>query len=71
MFDYIFPIFAFGLVITGVVIKGLLMAAEMAASLTGEPANTELERPLSARSVPEILRSASLGNDGRNGNQRR
>ncbi len=37
MFDYIFPIFAFGLVITGVVIKGLLMAAEMAASLTGEP----------------------------------
>ena len=61
MFDYIFPIFVFGLVITGVVIKGLLMAAEMAASLTGDQAGGEWERPLSARSAQPISHSMPSG----------
>ena len=30
MFEYIFPIFCFGVVITGIVVKGLIMAADMA-----------------------------------------
>ena len=30
MFEYLFPIFAFGVVVTGIVCKGLLAAADMA-----------------------------------------
>lgn len=30
MFEYLFPIFAFGVVITGIVCKGLLFAADVA-----------------------------------------
>ena len=30
MFEYIFPIFCFGVVITGIVVKGLVIAADMA-----------------------------------------
>ena len=30
MFEYLFPIFALGLVVTGIVCKGLLTAADMA-----------------------------------------
>ncbi len=30
MFEYLFPIFAFGLVVTGIVCKGLITAADMA-----------------------------------------
>ncbi|MEP6936582.1 MAG: hypothetical protein ABI871_00780 [Chthoniobacterales bacterium] len=30
MFEYLFPIFAFGLVVTGIVCKGVLTAADMA-----------------------------------------
>ena len=30
MFEYLFPIFAFGLVVTGIVWKGLLTAADVA-----------------------------------------
>lgn len=28
MFEFVFPIFCFGLVVTGIVVKGLLLAAE-------------------------------------------
>jgi hypothetical protein len=44
MFDYLFPIFGFGVVITGIVVKGLVMAADMANSQRTsetEPANVE------------------------------
>ena len=30
MFEYLFPIFAFGLVVTGIVFKGVLAAADVA-----------------------------------------
>lgn len=30
MFEYLFPIFSFGLVVTGIVCKGLVTAADMA-----------------------------------------
>ena len=30
MFEYLFPIFCFGVVVTGIVVKGLIMAADMA-----------------------------------------
>ena len=30
MFEYLFPIFAFGLVVSGIVCKGLVTAADMA-----------------------------------------
>ena len=30
MFEYLFPIFAFGLVVTGIVCKGVLAAADVA-----------------------------------------
>jgi len=32
MFDYLFPIFCFGLAVTGIVVKGLIAAADMANS---------------------------------------
>ena len=32
MFEYLFPIFCFGVVVTGIVAKGLLMAADVANS---------------------------------------
>lgn len=67
MFDYVFPIFFFGVVITGIVIKGLIMAADEAASLTGDQLKIELERPPSVRPAPQIVRSVAIGNDGRNG----
>ena len=62
MFDYLFPIFGFGVVITGIVIKGLVMAADMANSLTDDQANVEPDQPLSVRSAPQTLHSASIGN---------
>ena len=62
MFDYIFPIFGFGVVITGIVIKGLVMAADMAASLKDDQANVELDQPLSVHSAPTTLHSTPIGN---------
>ena len=37
MFEYIFPIFCFGVVVTGIVVKGLITAADMSkAHMTSE-----------------------------------
>lgn len=42
MFNYIFPIFAFGLVITGIVFLGLQQAADLAKALADQKRETEL-----------------------------
>ena len=41
MIDYLFPIFGFGVVITGIVIKGLITAHEIAQSEANRRASTE------------------------------
>ncbi len=41
MFNYIFPIFAFGLVITGIVFLGIQQAADLARDLAARPSQTE------------------------------
>ena len=38
MFNYIFPIFAFGMVITGIVLLGLQQASDLAKTLAAERA---------------------------------
>lgn len=45
MFEYIFPIFCFGVIITGIVAKGMMTAADMARS--------EAESDDVARSAPD------------------
>lgn len=41
MFNYLFPIFAFGLVMTGIVFLGLLQASDMAKNLAAERSEAE------------------------------
>lgn len=41
MFNYVFPIFAFGLVITGIVFLGLQQAADWAKELASERSEAE------------------------------
>jgi len=41
MFDYLFPIFAFGLVITGVVFLGLQQASDLAKDLAAQSSKVE------------------------------
>ena len=43
MFNYIFPIFAFGLVITGIVFLGIQQAADLAKALAEQRNQTELD----------------------------
>ena len=50
MFNYLFPIFAFGLVITGIVFLGLQQAADLAKDLAARRRETET----SSRS-PEVV----------------
>ncbi len=55
MFEYLFPIFCFGLVITGIVAKGLSMAADEAESQMRSQIQVDVEsaKPDSAtRSAP-------------------
>jgi hypothetical protein len=54
MFDYIFPIFAFGLVISGIVFLGLQQAADLAKALAEQRRGTE-----TSSSQPEAV-STSL-----------
>jgi len=49
MFEYLFPIFVFGLTVTGIVCKGLLTAADMARA----------DREAHARSLAQITPLAS------------
>ncbi len=46
MFELVFPIFCFGIVITGVVVKGLFTAAEMNRAQLEHPLNPDEERIL-------------------------
>jgi hypothetical protein len=41
MFNYIFPIFAFGLVITGIVLLGIQQARDLAKALAAERSEAE------------------------------
>ncbi len=52
MFNYIFPIFAFGLVITGIVFLGLQQAADLAKALAEERSQTESELQKQGSPVP-------------------
>ncbi len=47
MFNYIFPIFAFGLVISGIVFLGIQQAADLAKALAEQrsQAESELQKP--------------------------
>ena len=66
MFEYLFPIFCFGLVVTGIVVKGLIMAADMAntqISLEDEvDAQSDSHQP-TAHSVSEFSSLAPPGNN--------
>lgn len=56
MFESLFPIFCFGVVITGIVAKGMMTAAEVAHS------GADLEDQRRSRSA--FSRSAPTANDG-------
>jgi len=49
MFEYLFPIFVFGLAVTGIVCKGLLTAADM----------SRADREVHARSLAQSTPSAN------------
>ena len=55
MFEYIFPIFCFGVIITGIVAKGMMTAADMARS--------EAESDDVARSAPTPSRFTPIANE--------
>jgi hypothetical protein len=48
MFSYIFPIFAFGLVMTGIVFLGLRQASDLAKNLAAEQREAENKSKLAA-----------------------
>jgi hypothetical protein len=63
--DYLFPIFGFGVVVTGIVVKGLIMARDMAdaqmASGKQAPAESDDDQ-VRSRSAPTLSRSIPIGN---------
>jgi hypothetical protein len=67
MFEYLFPIFCFGLVITGIVAKGLFMASELAnsspSSLNATGDETAEPRVPTRSASPSSYR-APLGGNG-------
>ncbi len=68
MFEYLFPIFCFGLVITGIVAKGLFMASEMAKSSLSSPNSTgdeAVEPRVMTRSASPSSYPAPFGGNGR------
>ena len=55
MFEYLFPIFCFGVVVTGIVVKGLIMAKDMADAqmVSGKQAHAESDdNKIRGRSAP-------------------
>jgi len=52
MFNYIFPIFAFGLVITGIVFLGIQQAADLAKALAEQRSQPESDLQKQGRPVP-------------------
>ena len=68
MFEYLFPIFCFGLVITGIVAKGLFMASELANSSLSSQKRTGDETAglgVTTRSASPSSYPAPLGGNGR------
>ena len=59
MFNYIFPIFAFGLVITGIVFLGIQQAADLAKALAEQRSQAE-----SDRQNQQSVKPSSGGNPG-------
>ena len=62
MFESLFPIFCFGVVITAIVAKGMMTAAEVARS--------EADLADQRRSLSALSRSAPAANDGLPANDR-
>lgn len=54
MFNYIFPIFAFGLVMTGIVFLGLQQASDLAKNLAAEQREAENKFKTAAASPLEL-----------------
>ena len=54
MFEYIFPIFCFGVVIMGIVAKGMMAAADMA---RGEPESDDQRRSELAAGIKQEANS--------------
>ena len=52
MFNYIFPIFAFGLVITGIVFLGIQQAADLAKDLAAQRSQAEADLQKQGSPVP-------------------
>ena len=55
MFEYIFPIFAFGIVVTGIVCKGLYEAMEEAK--TDEAIRARAQEPVRTKTGDEMVSS--------------
>ncbi len=73
MIDYLFPIFGFGVVVTGIVVKGLIMAKDMADAqmALGKQAHAESDDDqVRGRSAPTLSRSIPIGNDGERSSER-
>lgn len=54
MFNHIFPIFAFGLVITGIVFLGLQQASDLAKNLAAERREAENKLKIPAAISPQV-----------------
>jgi hypothetical protein len=54
MFSYIFPIFAFGLVMTGIVFLGLQQASDLAKNLAAERREADNKSKPAAAISPEL-----------------
>ena len=73
MFEYLFPIFCFGVVVTGIVVKGLIMAKDMADAqmALGKQARAEsVDDQVRGRFAPTLSRSIPIGNDGERSSER-
>jgi hypothetical protein len=73
MFEYLFPIFCFGVVVTGIVVKGLIMAKDMADAQMALEKQAHAESDddqVRGRSAPTLSRSIPIGNDGERSSER-
>ena len=59
MFNYIFPIFAFGLVMTGIVFLGLQQASDLAKNLAAEKIEAE-SKSKSPAAIGSEIKAASV-----------
>jgi selenocysteine-specific translation elongation factor len=66
MIDYLFPIFGFGVVVTGIVFKGLLLARDTAEAQAASEGQSHAEfddDQIRSGSAPVLSRSTPIGND--------